>query len=549
MKRINLVVHPLGRGIMSLLVLLVFIIPALAMLFPSRVAPASAAPAMFSAQRAMQHLQVIASAPHPQGSPAQERVRAYLVDQLTQFGLEVGIQQTSGPLNVVARLPGSDPTGAMVILAHYDSVSNSPGAGDNGSAVAALVEMARVLSVSPQLRNDVILLFDDGEEEPDIFAGTKAFVRQHPWMSDVRLAFSIDTAVAGAISTNEVGPENNGWLVQALAHAYNGGVWTSFSGGGQYNSTPFSNVGIPVLALEDNYPFRQKHSAEDTPAIIRPASVQQMGDQVLAITRELGSLDLDGPKGEQETFFSLPYLGLVHYPQAWSLPLAICASLLLPLAIGLALWRGLVSWRGLGVAFGAILATVVISGLVVSALKPLLPRLFGWQTAAWVEWPEVIPPYGGLAVAGLDLLVLGLAVGVYLLARRRSRKTDFSLASLIPFSLPAALLAVKEPRTAYAFIWPVMIGALGWITVAVLGKKHVQWSVDAAAVLTALPFAALLLPFVPGVVMADGMKSLEILAALEALLLGVILPAIDGLLVRPDKQHQEGKHETTAANA
>jgi hypothetical protein len=40
------------------------------------------------------------------------------------------------------------------------------------------------------------------------------------------------------------------------------------------------------------------------------------------------------------------------------------------------------------------------------------------------------------------------------------------------------------------------------------------------------------LPFLPGIVMADGMKSLEIIAAVEALLLGAVLPAVDGLLVR-----------------
>ncbi len=38
------------------------------------------------------------------------------------------------------------------------------------------------------------------------------------------------------------------------------------------------------------------------------------------------------------------------------------------------------------------------------------------------------------------------------------------------------------------------------------------------------------LPFLPGIVMADGMKSLNILAGIEALILGVTLPAVDGLI-------------------
>lgn len=520
------------RGFISLLVLLFFAIPTLLLLFPSRVTPASAALDRFSGERAMVHLPIIARAPHPQGSPAQALVTEYLVQQLTEGGLEVEVQQTRGLENVVARLRGTDPTGAIVILAHYDTVSYSPGAGDNGSAVAALVEIARVLAAGPTLRNDVIVLFDDGEEYPDIFAGTKAFVRSHPWMSNVRVAISIDTAVAGPISTNEVGPKNNGRLVQVLARSYTNGAWTSFSGGGQYNSTPFRDAGIQVLALEDNYPFRQKHTPEDLPEIIHPGSVQQMGEQTLAITRELGSLDLTDPTGEQETFFVVTFLGLAHYPEAWSLPLAIAAGILLVLAIGLALWRGLASWRGLVIGFGAILAMAAVAGFGVNALKPLLPDLFGWQTSQWPDWPEVIPPYGGFVVAGIDALVLGLGVAGYILARRWSGRVDFSLAGLIPYSIPAVILAVSEPRTAYAFIWPVIIGSLCWIAAAVAGNKHFHWSVDAAATLAALPLIILHLPFPPGVVMSDGMKSLEILAAIIALMLGVILPAVDGLLVR-----------------
>ena len=78
----------------------------------------------------------------------------------------------------------------------------------------------------------------------------------------------------------------------------------------------------------------------------------------------------------------------------------------------------------------------------------------------------------------------------------------------------------------------VAIGSLAWITVAVIGRKYWNWSADLAATLAALPPIILLLPFLPGVVMADGMKSLNILAGVEALMLGIILPAVDGLLVR-----------------
>jgi len=528
----------INGGFIMLLVLVMVAIPPIAPLFPRRVTPAGAPLGIFSGERAMVHLPIIASEPHPQGSPAQARVRDYLVQELRKSGLEVEVQKTRGLENVVARLRGSDPTGAIVILTHYDTVSHSPGAGDNSSAVSVLLEIMRALAAGPVPRNDVIALFHDGEEAPDIMAGTKAFIREHPWMSDVRVAVSIDSAVASFTSTNEVGPNDNGWLVHVLARAYTGGYWMSFSGGGMYNSTPFRQAGIPVLALEDNYPFRQYHTAEDLPEIINPGSVQQMGEQTLAVARELGGLDLVNPWGEQETFFSVPVVGFFHYPEARSLPLAITSSIFLLLALGLALWRRFVSWRGLVVALGMILVTTVLSVIGVGALQPRLPGLFGWKTFRWDAWPEVIPPNGGLVVAALDLFTLGLCVGGYLLARRWSARADFSLIGLAPFAIAAVVLAVAEPRTAYAFTWPVLIGSLVWIAAATIGRKHTKWSLDVAVMLAALPLVVMLLPFLPGIVMADGMKSLNILAGIEAALLGVILPVVDGLLVRSRFQRQ-----------
>ncbi len=49
--------------------------------------------------------------------------------------------------------------------------------------------------------------------------------------------------------------------------------------------------------------------------------------------------------------------------------------------------------------------------------------------------------------------------------------------------------------------------------------------------LAALPLIIFFFPFLPGVVMSDGMKSLNILAGIEALMLGGILPVVDALLV------------------
>jgi hypothetical protein len=84
-------------------------------------------------------------------------------------------------------------------------------------------------------------------------------------------------------------------------------------------------------------------------------------------------------------------------------------------------------------------------------LLPHLPGIFGWQTAHWINWLEVISPNGWLAVALLDLLVLMLAVVGYLLARHWSRRENFSIIGLLPFAIVAVTLAFAELHA--VFLW------------------------------------------------------------------------------------------------
>lgn len=520
--------------IVSLVVLLLVMASALTYLFPTRVTPEDATAERFSARRALVHLPVIAAQPHPLRSPAQRGVRDYLVSQLTALGLETEVQSARGIENVVARLRGGQPSGAIVVLAHYDSNYASPGAADNGAGVAALLEIMRALSAGPALQNDVIALFDDGEEAGGgnaAFTGSKAFVALHPWMADVRIAISLDTAVAGFVAVNEIGPRN-GWMVDVLDRAYTGGTWLSTSGGGGYDYTPFRQAGIQGIALEDNYPFRQKHTPDDLPEIVRAASVQQMGEQTLAIARRLGELDLSSPWGEQKLYFSVPVLGFVNYPEAWAVPLVAAASILLLAAVGLAIRDGFAGWRGLGAALLVSLGFAAASAAAVNIIFARLPVWAGWQTHNWPDWPEVIPPYGGVYLLGCALLILGIARLVYEWVRRWAAPADFVLVGLALFLVLAVAFAIALPRASFMPLWPVLIGALAFLAVAAGGKERRSWSLDLAFLVTAVPFVILVFPFIPGVFTSDGTKSVAVSAAIWALLLFIVFPAIDGLIVR-----------------
>ncbi len=66
-------------------------------------------------------------------------------------------------MNITATKPGEEPNYSIVIEAHYDTVQNTPGADDNSASVAALLELARVLSPY-SFKHSIILAACDMEE-------------------------------------------------------------------------------------------------------------------------------------------------------------------------------------------------------------------------------------------------------------------------------------------------------------------------------------------------------------------------------------------------
>ncbi len=111
------------------------------------------------------------------GSSGHEEAKRYLLDRLRSIpGLEpadaAGFVQpyegehAEGMANIIARIPGSDPSLAPVLLgAHYDTAGPLPGADDNAAAVAILLELLpRLLAL--KLERPVLAAFFDAEEPP-----------------------------------------------------------------------------------------------------------------------------------------------------------------------------------------------------------------------------------------------------------------------------------------------------------------------------------------------------------------------------------------------
>ena len=116
-----------------------------------------------SLDRMRAHLSVLSA---PRDTPAsQSAAVSYIVSQLQSYGYTVTQDPVLQSANVILHIPGERaPERTFVVGAHFDSDEGSPGADDDGAAVAGLLEMARVLA-GQQLASSIDLVAFGAEEQ------------------------------------------------------------------------------------------------------------------------------------------------------------------------------------------------------------------------------------------------------------------------------------------------------------------------------------------------------------------------------------------------
>jgi len=521
------------------------------------VTPIDAPPAVFSAARALQDLEQIAAAPHPVGAPANALVRDYLVAASARLGLAAEVQRTTvselSPLsgiaqvtpveNVLVRLPGAgDGTGAVLVTGHYDSVPTSPGAGDCGSCVAAVLETLRAALAGPRLQNDLIFLFTDAEELGIV--GATAFMQQHPWAQDVRLSLVLEgLGTRGSSLLYAAGPGQGAFVREALGamqsaagYAYLHDVMWKVAGNSGSDLDAFVAGGRPGLAfvhlsLDGSQAY---HSGADNVAAFDAGTLQQHGDQVLSLVRHFGNAPLDklaAAGGEPDAvYFSLLPALVIAYPQALALPLALAAALGALGAVVYGWRRAAFSLRALlgalfiplvGVLLGVAAGTGAWSALRLWNTNYHIYALGGWYGAGWTA-------------AGLALLGLALAAALHWLWRLRLSAGSLAAAGLLWFGALALLTATTLPGFGYLFAWPLLlaapVAAWGWSQQA---HQHQQgqrpWP---QALLLAVPAAAAILlvaPVVYGLAVFAG--RMEAMTALPLAALPLPLVMLVGALL------------------
>jgi Zn-dependent M28 family amino/carboxypeptidase len=274
----------------------------------------------FDGERALSHVKAqVDFGPRPAGSPALDKARAYMIQQLTSYGLKPTLDEFTADTpqgkvkmkNVIAELKGQTDK-VIIIASHYDTKYFKEfqfvGANDGGSSTGAVLELARVLageSAKEKRKFTYWFVFFDGEEafcrewsecldDKDHTYGSRHMVerlQKEKRLEQVKAVILLDM-IGDRDLTIPREQTSSAWLVETIwGTANEAGYEKEFPhrgfAVGDDDYMAFLRVGVPAVDVidfeygdgpEDN---RYWHTKDDTLDKVSANSLKTVGDIIL----------------------------------------------------------------------------------------------------------------------------------------------------------------------------------------------------------------------------------------------------------------------------
>lgn len=463
----------------------------------------------FSAHRAFRHVEAIAQKPHMTGTEENDRVRSYIASQLRELELdprvEEGISATgydghyvaAQTKNITARMNGAaNPNQTIMLMAHYDSVPYAPGAGDDASGVAAILETLRAVKAGNPLKNDLLILFTDGEELG--LLGARQFAGSFQHLDEIDLIFNMESRGSGGASIMfETNTGNSGLIPHfakstpyPVANSLTHTIYKLLPNDTDFSVfKPFGMQGLNFAFIEN---YLNYHTMQDIPSNLSLPSLQHHGENLLANVRYFGNIhfEMEADPGSDLLYFNNPFGGLTYYPETWS-------GYFTGLTVILFLFTLYAAYKNRWITPGkSLIGTVSFLGILVAGT---LLTHFGWQLIesffSQYQWQSHGETYARKWYFWLFIsLVTLLFSGICSLIQTSLNINNLLFGMYLILIILLITLTVLLPAVSYLLLWPVFFGLAGWLLTGEGITGHLDWRA-LAILFTGLFMTLFMMPF------------------------------------------------------
>ncbi len=392
--------------------------------------------------------------PRPMGSPAEQAALVFAVSKLGQYGCQEsyvmpmavadGVNTKSG---IAVGILRGKTNRIIVIGGHIDtSAPEVPGANDDASGVACVIELARVLG-KRQNESTIVFCCWGGEEEG--LRGSKYFADHFTEIDSVALMIQID--MADGASALLIDPDGNGtsaptWLPRAAYDVFyhdlhyadliypTHGATLNWALGGATGSDheSFLAKGIPAICFTSdvNYPI---HTIQDNLENFTPSGLKRTGDLVLKL---FDRFDHDVPPRSTDKYLLIRIGVAPFFLPYWLLWLSIVLSMLIgwTTLVGVRRRRDQttnvknIKWSGM---------KILLCAFVVQVFIWFSENLVGLMNSYRFPW---VNNFDGFSVLG----ILSGLIGLWFMLRLFRFSTDAYVYTRVAFIVLAAFILLMS---------------------------------------------------------------------------------------------------------
>ncbi|MFE3576365.1 M28 family peptidase [Lysinibacillus sp. NPDC059133] len=508
----------------------------------------------FSSDRALNYLKEVAKEPHPIGSPANKKVRDYIVKHFQNIDVPVEIQ--SKPVkdidekyaaeigaenveNIIAKIQGtSGDDNAVLLTAHYDSAPETPGAADDGYGVVTIMETARALKQMPAPKNTIYIVLTDGEEEGTL--GATALLDRTDILDQVRVMINFEARGNTGVPILFETSSNDLKLMQLYKEIVPYPVAYSFAAE-MYKKMPnYTDFDELKETKKLGYNFANMggleayHAAIDRVENSDEETIRHFGDYALPLVKKYMMMNAKEFQAIEENkgnaiYFPLMKKTLIVYSEKFVIPLMIVLLVLTVAIFFFSFKKKVTQIKGFAYSLLAMIGSLVSIFIFYFLLIRLLSFVFN------IEIDE-----DGLIMFGtydpliLTLMVLLAIVFCFFFAKWISKKygpANFAMSTQVLWIVLAVITSLTFKGISYAFTIPAIICIL--LILPIISK--VNWAKAkyhyVAVTGWIVPSILLLAPIMYLIYVARTLSIAPVIAILTALISFPIIAIVNWLMV------------------